>query len=233
MRRPAAPFRDPRPPDRCAGGGAAGLLLAFALALAACGGAPASPDLAAAEAAASSATVSPGAADIVSSAGVPFDPRLSDRFLAEAEASAAAGDLAAAEQQYRAAAFVWPDNASAWQGLAAVADGRDDPRAAEAASFVLRRLYLFPSGALGVQREYRAALLGYVAEQEGAPDANPMTLTYARVLADYYAYRYRARGTHEPPEGYFDLRWADVPAAVVSAAFVLAYGGNIAIGASD
>lgn len=196
--------------------------LALVVALGGCGGAAPPAD--------------PGGGDAVrgvGQAGAPFDPAVSDRFLREAAASVAAGDLAAAEEQYRAAAFVWPDRAAAWRGLADAAESRGDPAAAEAASFILRRVYLFPSGALGVQREYRAALLGYVAEQEQDPTANPLTLTYARVLADYYAHRYAARGIHEPPDGYFDLRWADVPAAIVSGAFLLSYGGNIASGASD
>ncbi len=195
-------------------------VLGVALALAACADAP------------EPSTGGAGPTPAASAGPAPFDPGTSDRFLAEASASAAAGDLAAAEQQYQAAALVWPDNVEAWQGLVAVAEARDDPAAAEAAAFVLRRLYLFPSGALGVQREYRAALLGYVAEAESAPDANPLTLTYARALAAFYAHRYAARGTHQPVEGYFDLRWADVPAAMVSGALLIAYGANLASGIS-
>lgn len=166
-------------------------------------------------------------------ASAPFDRAASDRFLLDAVAAGAAGDTAGAEAAYRAAALAWPDSVPAWQGLHSVAEQRGDQAAAEAASFVLRRLYLFPSGALGVQREYRAALLGYIDEQAAAPDANPTTLVYARALAGYYTYRYAERGTYEPPEGYLDLRWADVPAAVASSALLLVYGSSLVSGAAD
>jgi hypothetical protein len=157
----------------------------------------------------------------------PFDRALSARLLGEAEAHRARGETAPAAEAYRAAALVWPDNEAAWQGLVAMAEAGDDPQARQAARFVLDRLYLFPSDALAVQREYRAALLGFVEEARTDPDANPLTVTYARVLADYYAFRYAERGVYSPPEGYGNLRWTDLPAAAISSAILLGYGGNL------
>ncbi len=158
-----------------------------------------------------------------------FDREASSRFLAEAQAERAAGNLAAAEESYRAAALLWPDHIDAWEGLALAGEARGDVEAKAAAHFVRQRVFLFPTQSLATQREYRVALLSYIEQEETSDDANELQLAYARALADYYAYRYAERGTYQPPDTeYFDLRWEDVPAAALTGTLMLIYGFTIA-----
>ncbi len=189
---------------------------AGALALAACGtdGADAPP------------VAAPQENHAVTSA---FDQEASSRFLSEAQAEQAAGNLAAAEESYRAAALLWPDHIDAWEGLALAGEARGDVEAKAAAHFVRQRVFLFPTQSLATQREYRVALLAYIEQEEKADDANELQLAYSRALADYYAYRYAERGTYQPPDAeYFDLRWEDVPAAALTGTLMLIYGFTIA-----
>ena len=158
-----------------------------------------------------------------------FDRDASNRFLTEAQAEQAAGNLAAAEDSYRAAALLWPDHVDAWRGLVLAGEARGDAEAKAAARFVQQRVFLFPAGSLATQREYRVALLAYIEQEEESADANDLQLAYARALADYYAYRYAERGVYQPPDAeYFDLRWEEAPAAVVTGALMLVYGFTIA-----
>lgn len=159
-----------------------------------------------------------------------FDEQRSLALVAEADAAAAAGDLEAAAERYRAGALLWPSNAEAWDGLTAVAARQGDEAETAAAAFMAQRVRMFPSEDLAVQRAVTVSLRAYLDEQRGQPDANARQLAYAEAWADFNAHLYSRRGAYDPPSDIANLRPQEIPAALVTGLGALIYLGTVTAG---
>ena len=160
----------------------------------------------------------------------PFDERRSLELVAEADAAAAAGDLGAAADRYRAGALIWPSNVEAWDGLMAVAARQGDEQEIAAASFMAQRVRMFPSDQLAVQRAVTVSLRAYLDEQRGQPDANARQLAYAETWADFNEYLYSRRGAYDPPSDIANLRPQEIPAALATGLGAFIYLGTVTAG---
>ena len=159
-----------------------------------------------------------------------FDVEASAEALAMARVAEAEGRLSEARSAYREAAWLWPDNLEAWQGLAAVARRQGDAPTAEAASFVAERVRTYPSQQVYVQRQVNDALKRYIAERRELPEANPTTLEFADRLVGFYDVLYAERGAYTPLErGYLNVEAEEIPAVVGTGALGLLYGLSLGV----
>jgi hypothetical protein len=133
-----------------------------------------------------------------------FDAGASADLMAQAQAAEDAGDLATAQQVYEQSALAWPDNAFAWEAVAATAQRRGDQETEAAARFILGKVETYPSDQLYVQREINQALKTYVAEQRDLPESNPVQQHYIEQLSAFYdtlRFRRTTRTRHRPAAG--------------------------------
>ena len=157
-----------------------------------------------------------------------FDIDASAAALELARVAEADGRMNEAEAAYREAAWLWPDNLFAWQGLAAAARSEGDGQTAEAAAFVAERVETFPSQQVYVQRQVNDALKRYIEERQGLPDANPTTLEFAGRLVTFYDTLYAERGTYTPPgRDFLNVEAREIPAVIGTGALGLFYGLSV------
>ena len=162
-----------------------------------------------------------------------FDIDASAAALELARAAESEGRMSEAEAAYREAAWLWPDNLFAWEGLAAAARSEGDEQTAEAAAFVAERVESFPSQQLYVQRQVNDSLKRYIEERQGLPDANPTSLEFAGRLVSFYDTLYAERGTYTAPgRDFLNVEVREIPAVIGTGALGLFYGLSIGANAN-